>query len=236
MDVVQNALQPDEPVGRRSFISAPLLQPSGVRGVVNVNNKRSQQPFDESDLKLLGAIAGHASVSIGNAQQYEAVLERSQRDALTGLMNHGFFWSALDVELDRARRYSKPLTLVMIDVDNFKDFNDRYGHPAGDQALCAVGKTLAANSRSHDVVARYGGEEFAIVLPETTLAGGWAFAEKIRQSIEDLRTEPKGARLTISVGVAESLGSDPQNLVQLADERLYQAKAAGRNQVCAGQD
>jgi diguanylate cyclase (GGDEF)-like protein len=149
---------------------------------------------------------------------------------------HGFFWSALDVELDRAKRYSKPVALVMIDVDHFKDFNDRYGHPTGDEALCAVARVLEGSSRSHDVVARYGGEEFAVILPETQIEGATRYAEKILAGVCATPLGPGGeARLSISAGIAAS-GADvasPMDLVARADKRLYRAKHEGRNRACA---
>jgi diguanylate cyclase (GGDEF)-like protein len=220
----------------RSCISAPLLHMGTVRGVINVNNKRSRDPFAQSDLRLLEALAGHASAALVNAHQYEAMLERAQRDSLTGLANHGHMWSSLEVEFRRAVRHGRSLGVVMVDVDHFKRFNDRLGHPAGDEALCSVARALEASCRSHDVVARYGGEEFAVILPETPLAGARSFAEKIRRAVEETAFGPaRDERLTISAGVAVSSEAvrDPQQLIALADERLYRAKADGRNRVCA---
>jgi diguanylate cyclase (GGDEF)-like protein len=221
-----------------SFISAPLVHMGAVRGVVNVNNKRSRDEFYEVDLNLLEALAGHASAALANAHRYEALLERAQRDSLTGLSNHGHMWSTLQVEFERADRHDRALSLVMIDIDHFKAFNDRFGHLAGDEALCTVSRVLEANSRAHDVVARYGGEEFAVILPETDVEGAQQYAEKMRQAVETARFEP-GARqrLSVSAGVATSGGDMrmPQDLVVRADERLYRAKEAGRNRVCAGE-
>jgi len=220
-----------------SFISAPLVHMGSVRGVVNVNNKRTRDIFQPTDLRLLEALAGHAAVALANAHRYEAMLERAQRDSLTGLANHGHMWSALEVEFARADRHGRPLSVVMIDIDHFKGFNDRFGHPAGDEALCSVARELEANSRSHDVVARYGGEEFAVILPETASDGAERYAEKIRRSIEAAAFGPeRQARLSISGGVAESSErvKTPQELIALADSRLYAAKASGRNCVCLG--
>ncbi len=217
-----------------SLISAPLLQMGSVRGVVNINNKRSRDIFQPADLQLLEALAGHAAVALANAHRYEAVLERAQRDSLTGLANHGHMWSALDVEFARAARHGRSLSVVMIDIDHFKAYNDRFGHPAGDEALCTVARQLEAISRSHDVVARYGGEEFAVILPETSSDGAERYAEKIRCSIESEGFGPeRRERLTVSAGVAESREgvTTPQELIALADNRLYAAKAKGRNRV-----
>jgi len=218
-----------------SFISAPLVHMGAVRGVINVNNKRSRYEFYVADLNLLEALAGHASAALSNAHRYEAVLERAQRDSLTGLANHGHMWSTLKVELERADRHGRALSLVMIDIDHFKAFNDRFGHPAGDEALCVVARALEANSRSHDVVARYGGEEFAVILPETDIEGSLRYADKMRRAVEATHFEPDACqRLSISAGVATTGASarTVQELVERADARLYRAKRAGRNCVC----
>jgi len=219
-----------------SFISAPLVHMGVVRGVINVNNKRSRDEFYASDLSLLEALAGHACAALANAHAYESVLARAQRDSLTGLANHGHMWSTLAVEFERADRHDRALSLVMLDIDHFKAFNDRFGHLAGDEALCAVARVLEANSRSHDVVARYGGEEFAVILPETDVPGALHYAEKMREAVEVAEIVPNGGgTLTISVGVASSDAGvrSPQDLVVRAEERLYRAKQAGRNRVCA---
>jgi len=218
-----------------SFISAPLVHMGAVHGVINVNNKRSRDEFYPADLNLLEALAGHASAALANAHRYEAVLERAQRDSLTGLSNHGHMWSTLKIEVERADRHGRALSLVMIDIDHFKAFNDRFGHPAGDEALCVLARVLEANSRSHDVVARYGGEEFAVILPETDVEGSLRYADKMRRAVEAARFEPGACqRLSISVGVATTgaNASTAQELVEQADARLYRAKRAGRNCVC----
>jgi diguanylate cyclase (GGDEF)-like protein len=219
-----------------SCISAPLIDQGRVRGVINVNNKSARTPFDENDLRLLGAIATHAAMALRNADRYEALLEQSQRDALTGLANHGHFWSVLETEVKRAARYGRPLSLVLLDIDHFKRFNDQNGHLSGDAALAKVARAIAERSRAHDLAARYGGEEFAVLLPETDQPGATAFAEKIRAAVECLGVDAGDADdgLTVSVGVA-GLGGRPaaSDLVAAADARLYEAKAAGRNRVCA---
>jgi GAF domain-containing protein len=112
----------------RSCISAPLVIEGEARGVINVNNKSNREVFHDSDLMLLEAIAGHAAMALANAHRFEEMLERSRRDPLTGLANHGHFWSCLDVETERSRRYERPLSVVLVDIDHFKPYNDRHGH------------------------------------------------------------------------------------------------------------
>ncbi len=217
-----------------SLISAPLLHTGRMQGVININNKRSREAFEVADLQFLEAMAGQASSALANAYSYEELLDRAQRDSLTGLVNHGHLQSILDVEFQRARRYDRLLSFFMLDVDHFKVFNDRMGHPEGDEALRQVARFLESNSRVHDVVARYGGEEFAVILPETGLEGGVCFAEKMRSSVGEASFGGDSAGLTISVGIALSNEVESARaLVALADHRLYEAKNGGRDRVCS---
>ena len=164
----------------------------------------------------------------------------SQSDALTGLFNMRYFRMQLVEEFSRSQRYSRPLTLLMIDVDHFKAYNDRNGHPAGDIVLKEVSRILIRNVRGTDIVARYGGEEFVVLLPETPLEAGMSVAEKIRKAVEDhyfpFAGSKTGERLTVSIGTASypdvRVTSD-QDLIEASDKALYAAKRAGRNRVCA---
>jgi diguanylate cyclase (GGDEF)-like protein len=160
-------------------------------------------------------------------------------DGLTGLANRRTFDDMLDREWRRLARVAQPLSVIMMDVDHFKQFNDTYGHADGDVCLQQVAKAAAgALQRPADMVARYGGEEFVALLPDTTLAGGIAVAEAIRVAIADLRIPHAGSKaaphVTLSLGVASTVPQpegSPKPLLETADERLYAAKAAGRNQV-----
>jgi diguanylate cyclase (GGDEF)-like protein len=217
-----------------TLISAPLVRNGVTLGVININNKIDHSPFEPHDLRLLEAIAAHAAVALGNARKYEDTLRLSQIDGLTGLANHGHFYKTLEREIERARRYERGLALAMIDIDHFKQYNDRNGHRAGDQALVAVARIIGDRSRAHDIVARYGGEEFAIILPETTLDGAHAFGDKLRTAIEGVSLDG-GDPLTISVGVA-AFGMNitaTSQLVEAADAELYRAKSLGRNRTCS---
>ncbi len=213
-----------------SCVVAPLILQGQVRGVINVNNRKDGKSFCEADLRLLQAIAGHAAVALGNARRFEEMEKRAQRDALTNLANHGFFWSTLDAEVKRASRHERQLSLAMIDVDHFKAYNDRFGHPQGDSALVSVARVISGASRAHDLPARYGGEEFAVILPETAIDGAATFGEKIRASMESLKENG----LTVSVGIAclDQTDGNATSLVEKADAELYKAKDAGRNRVC----
>jgi diguanylate cyclase (GGDEF)-like protein len=216
-----------------SLVSVPIAFRGRVRGVVNVTNKRSREPLSPDDLALLDDLAAHAAVALANAERYEALLERAQQDPLTGLLHHGQFWCSLKTEVARARRYGRPLSVAMIDIDHFKGLNDRHGHLAGDRVLAGVASAIQRLCRESDVAARYGGEEFAVALPETPIEGALHWAEKIRRAIAEgaLGAEP----ITVSVGIA-ALDADaptPRRLVDAADRQLYRAKALGRDRVCA---
>ncbi len=215
-----------------SFLSAPLRLHGSVRGVINVNNKATREPFVDDDLELLEALAGHAAVALANAHRYEEALAQGKRDSLTGLANHGHFWSSLDLEIQRAQRYQREFSVVLLDVDHFKRYNDRFGHVAGDQLLVSLSTLISERCRATDLAARYGGEEFAILLPETRLDGAVTFAEKIRATIEHQSHDPSGERgVTVSIGVAAypTDGEAPADLVKAADAELYRAKSEGRN-------
>lgn len=164
-------------------------------------------------------------------------LERLTRtDALTGVSNRRHLDESLAQEFDRALRYRRPLSAMMIDLDHFKKLNDTFGHAAGDHALASVGEILRGQARKTDLVARYGGEEFAIVLPETTPAHGMVAAERIRREIEraDVRWDGRRLPITASIGVAGFPSVDvaaPHELLARADAALYGSKQAGRNRV-----
>jgi two-component system chemotaxis family response regulator WspR len=163
------------------------------------------------------------------------VLLRAERDALTGLANHGHIWEALEREAARADRYGRALSFVMFDVDLFKPWNDRFGHVAGDEALVRIAALVRERSRASDIAGRYGGDELALVLPETTHEGAIAVAEKIRAATEALALTEAGPGLTLSAGIASTPedGKTAADLVRVADARLYVAKAANGNRVIA---
>jgi diguanylate cyclase (GGDEF)-like protein len=160
----------------------------------------------------------------------EQLRETARTDPLTTLLNRRGFDERFELELDRSRRTGDPVTLVVGDLDRFKELNDRFGHAAGDTALAAVAQTLSAGSRSIDTAARVGGEEFALLLPATDAAGGVEVAERLRGEISEITTSD-GEPLTISFGVVEAPrdGESPQELIDAGDRALYDAKALGRD-------
>jgi diguanylate cyclase (GGDEF)-like protein len=168
----------------------------------------------------------------------KALEEMAIRDGLTGLFNHRYFQETLTVELLRSRRHGRAFSLILIDVDNFKQYNDTHGHPEGDRLLSILAQLMGKNLRRSDVVARYGGEEFVIILPETSRRQALGVAEGIRKNISEYAfhgmKEQPGGRVTVSLGVAAFPrdGTDGSTLIKRADQALYRAKKSGRNTVC----
>jgi len=220
-------------LGRQAAVCLPLQVRERVRGVMWVHYNEPRRVAEE-DLHLLASFANQAAIAIENARLFAETRRLANTDALTGLYNHRYFYHLLDAEMKRARRYGRALSLIMIDIDHFKQYNDRYGHLAGDEALRCLAQILRKNSRRVDSAARYGGEEFAIILPETDLSQAAVQAERMRTAAVE-QPWPEG-HLTISAGAAglTPTMSKVEDLVREADRALYQAKAAGRNQVCLG--
>jgi len=191
----------------------------------------------EEDRLVLQAVSSELVVAVENSELYKLTKRLAITDDLTGLYNYRFLQQRLDEEIERAKRYDKDLSLLMLDVDDFKRFNDTHGHIAGDRALADLGRVLRANVREVDVVCRYGGEEFSIVLPETDAAGAFVVAEKVREAIAhhpflDADEQP-GVQVTVSVGLATfpAHAKDKESLLKMADDALYQAKSSGKDRV-----
>ena len=166
-----------------------------------------------------------------------ALEQLATRDGLTGLANRRCFDDTLHREWQRALRQQQPLSLLMVDVDNFKQYNDAYGHLGGDECLQRIAAAVANEMRANDLVARYGGEEFAVILPNQSLKGAAIVAERIRCRVEQLHLPNLGSQphvVTVSIGAATALASpdtDPSQLVATADSALYRAKHMGRNRI-----
>ena len=168
---------------------------------------------------------------------HEEIYRLTTIDGLTQIFNKRYFLETLEREIARSHRYRRELSLVMFDIDHFKNINDTYGHLAGDYVLKSLASAVKGKIRREDLFARYGGEEFAIVLPEIDGYNGRQFAEKIRRLIEDQDTRFENAKIAVTVSMGVSTldvdTSDSANLIKRADERLYEAKSAGRNCVCS---
>jgi diguanylate cyclase (GGDEF)-like protein len=217
-----------------SFMSYPILIGDRRIGVLNFADKATGDAFDERDLELLEAIGPQIAVAIDRTVLKDKAGEFEQlsvTDSLTGLLNRRYLEKRLTEEIQRSKRHRFPMSLMMLDVDDFKSYNDTFGHPAGDAALKIVASILQDMLRGDDVAARYGGEEFAILLPQTTSTEGAAIAERLRQRIE--HTEFPRRKVTVSIGIASCSNEidTPTDVIGAADHALYEAKNDGRNNV-----
>ena len=222
-----------------SFICVPLrIQGREIIGVLNAQ-KPDPHGLDLDDLDLFQAVANQVAAALENAQLYQRTKELSTRDDLTGLFNRRHFFETLDKEVQRASRYRHIFSLIMLDLDEFKLYNDAHGHLQGDEALKELARLLLSNTRRADVVARFGGEEFVVLLPEINKQGAMVVAEKIRAGVEQYpfagrHTQP-GGKMTVTLGLA-MYPMDAENaleLVDLADRTMYLGKQHGGNRVTA---
>jgi len=215
-------------------ILLPLRQGNSVHGAVKVFFQRLMT-WSAGQQKWLCTAAAILDRSLQRAALYQKAQKMATSDGLTGLYNHRFFMEQFHKEFARARRYRNWLSLIIVDIDYFKHYNDTNGHLAGDHALHKVANTIKNCVREMDIVARYGGEEFALLLPEISGENGVIVAEKIRREVEaqrfrNERQQPNG-KLTISLGVAQNSPhlKSHREMFNLADAALYQAKSQGRN-------
>jgi diguanylate cyclase (GGDEF)-like protein len=220
----------------RSLICVPLHVDDETIGVINISNKSDGSPFSDEDEEILSALADQAAVAIARARLYEAAIT----DGLTGLHVRRFTLHRLRQEVKRALRYGPGLSVIMADIDHFKEVNDTHGHLAGDRVLEAVAEELRAGLRQDvDIAGRYGGEEFLIVVPQTDLGGARDCAERLRSAVESRAVDigtGSSLRVTMSFGVAQLAPEESdQDLIGRADSALYEAKEIGRNRVVTSQ-
>lgn len=225
----------DEKRGGGSFITIPLLVGEKSLGVLTVGHP-SGEPFRETEIQFLTSLANQIAVAVDRCRLYSRTKELSVRDELTGLYNRRHFQEVMRMEIKRASRFASTTSLLMIDVDFFKEFNDTYGHVKGDLMLKELARLLTEHVREVDTVARWGGEEFVVVLPDTPLTDAVHVAEKLRSLVEEQSAvfctllEVTRA-LTVSIGVSSyPEGADSEEtLLNTADVALYEAKEKGRN-------
>jgi GGDEF domain-containing protein len=247
--------------GERTSLSVPLTYKGQPLGLMRFIETREERRFTADEIELARGIGEQAALAFQSARLYRSLQEQADTDGLTGLCNHRRFRERLYEEVVRARRYNLPLTMLMIDIDDFKAFNDDFGHLIGDEVLRLVAGLLQAGLRqSIDLTARYGGEEFAVLLPNTLAegaasasalqapsaaglahvrahrGGGGAVAERIRTRVEDATGKKASGvprAFTVSIGVATLAPEMPDStaLVRAADDALYEAKRAGKNTV-----
>jgi diguanylate cyclase (GGDEF)-like protein/PAS domain S-box-containing protein len=227
----------DEQKTVRSVLAVPLRRQDGSFFGMIAAESYLAEAYDSEDQTLLELLSAYAAIAIDNARLFAEARRLAITDPLTGLINRRHFFELANRELKRSRRYNYSLSVIMLDVDNFKRVNDSYGHQVGDVVLRQVAQRCRACVREVDLICRYGGEEFLSMLLETDLAGCIQVAERLRERIADLPIEVDGIQVfvTASIGVAEldAENGDVDTLLRYADQALYHSKARGRNQVTA---
>jgi diguanylate cyclase (GGDEF)-like protein/PAS domain S-box-containing protein len=225
-----------------SYVCMPIHGQGQVLGLFHVAidvSPRTRRPEQDAELRLR-AMTDRVGPALANLKLRDTLREMALRDGLTGLYNRRYFEDVFYRELHRAERNGKPVSVVMIDIDHFKRFNDKHGHDAGDFVLSAVARAISNSIRPSDIACRYGGEELAIVLPETTLESARDRAEQMRRAIRETNLTHLGQTLpgpTASFGVAvyPEHGTKPADLLKAADQALYRAKHEGRDRVCVAE-
>lgn len=216
-------------------IAAPLMIGNHFLGVIGIMNSDRKRKFTESEKSLMNLFAQQAAIAVRNAQLYEERKQQARMDLITEIYNRRGLFELGTREIDRAQRFKRPLSAIMVDIDHFKHVNDTYGHPVGDIILKELADRLKGNLRSIDILSRYGGEEFVILLPETAVDSATEVAERLREVVEEKHFTPDGLSLpiTISLGIADTYGenTDIKLLIKRADDAMYISKRSGRNQV-----
>lgn len=224
----------------KSFLSYPIMTGGRKIGVLNVTDKTGNGVFTDVDLSLLEIVGPQIAVALERAELQERATQFqliSITDPLTGLLNRRYLEERLTEELNRSRRNNHPVSCLMVDIDDFKKYNDRNGHQAGDVALKITAHCLKAALRSADIACRYGGEEFCILLPQTTVAEAGVIAERMRQRVAETeypqgKSQPLG-RVSISIGISTFARhiDTAESVIAAADRALYSAKNRGKNRI-----
>ena len=222
--------------GFNSIISAPLTSEHKILGILRVDSAKTEA-FNQSDLRFLDIIADLSSVSLENSILYQKVQDMAIHDSLTGLAVHKYFMERLENEVKNSLRDNTDISLLMLDLDDFKHYNDKHGHSAGDLILRHISSILTSFAKAGDIVCRYGGEEFAILFLNTGKQEAVKVAEEIRRKIEDtpLVLRRMKINITASIGVASCPAEEKmsEELLRKVDSRLYEAKEKGKNRVCS---
>lgn len=227
----------------RAEVILPLFYKGNLLGVLSLDNKTNSEAYSSQDLEVLETIAQDASIAIENARLYSEVIT----DTLTGLYHPKYFQLRISEEIERAKRFNHIISLLMIDIDNYKELNETFGHIVGDKALKEVAGLVKAQARSVDIPARYGGDEFVLLMVHGYLSKymnveecrktAYSVADKLRKKVEEIAIayEGKALRVTVSVGIVSlepsTQGLDKEKLIQLADMALSRAKEQGRNRI-----
>ncbi|HEX74299.1 MAG TPA: diguanylate cyclase [Dehalococcoidia bacterium] len=223
--------------GTNLWLLFPIKNRGNLVGILALSKKRSKSFYSHEDIELVMSMANQAGILIENAQLYAQATIRANTDGLSGLYNHRYFHKCLEQEVARGSRFGSIFSLIMLDVDLFKSYNDTYGHLAGDQVLRKIGSYIKGSIRTVDMAFRYGGEEFTIILPEAQIDDAYTVAERIRKIIES-NMASSAIPITVSLGIANwpSDGLMQEEVIACADAALYQAKQTGRNRTCLSSD
>ncbi|HVN97676.1 MAG TPA: diguanylate cyclase [Syntrophorhabdaceae bacterium] len=223
---------PDAQAGDQFTVVTKLSTAKDVYGYAGLFR---DTPFDVQEELIFERFCSHIALTLEKIRLFREIRVLSVRDGLTGVFNHAYAMGKLESEIDRAKRYSGSFSMILLDVDNFKQINDSYGHLAGDHVLKRISQLIAKNLRTIDVVGRYGGEEFIVILPETDVEKALVAGERLRKAIEAETFSSSGSdvRLTVSLGIAAyEDGKSAHELIKTADDNLYKAKAGGKNRIC----
>jgi diguanylate cyclase (GGDEF)-like protein len=216
----------------------PLKAKDKINGIILADNFITKKTITKNDLRMLIMLANQAGLAVENSRLFEKTVIRAHTDSLTDLWNHGYFQRLLGAEIERAKATDKPMSLIMLDIDDFKIYNDKLGHQAGDKILKNLAGLLRNQSRKMDYTCRYGGEEFTVILPHTDKKEAFFIAERLRENIEKYYFNHEEIlphkKLTVSLGIASFPvdGSTPSELIAASDKALYQAKHKGKNTAC----
>jgi len=219
----------------RSLISVPLIRKNRLVGILRLNNEAAKT-YDTDDLRLLSIVSDLAAVAVENALLYQKMQQLAITDGLSGLFVHRYFMERLDEEIKRTLWMNSQFAFLMIDIDDFKRYNDQYGHIAGDIVLKQIAKLISGSVNPGDIVGRYGGEEFAVLMLDTSRQEATKMADDIRRCVEekDFILRRKKSKVTISGGLClfPEGAKAKEQLIQKADQALYKAKAEGKNRIC----
>ncbi|MFM8320112.1 MAG: sensor domain-containing diguanylate cyclase, partial [Chloroflexota bacterium] len=225
--------------GNQAVLMLPLVvgRIPQVFGLIELFRKANSRPFAPGELAMAESFASQAAVALENARLYEEKQRQAVIDELCGIYNRRGLFELARIEFERSQRFNRPLALLFIDIDHFKQFNDRYSYAVGDQVLRQVADCIGVKVREFDLLGRYGGEEFVVLLPEADAKVARQVAERVRQAVQRLSisTGLDETSVTVSIGVAyKDLATENlETLLELAGQALHEAKNAGRNRVVA---
>lgn len=221
------------------FVIVPLKAKDKSIGLIVADNIFTRRAITNDDIRVLMMFANQAGMAIENSKLYEQMVIKTHKDALTDLWNHGYFQFMFEEELRRAKDQMSYLSLIMLDIDNFKNYNDTWGHQKGDEILVRISKIIMDSSRKVDFCCRYGGEEFAVILPDAAKKDAFVIAERIRNNIQQFPfstgNEHPPQSITVSIGLASfpEDGKTKAEMIRAADAALYNAKREGKNRVAS---